>query len=104
MIAREKAAHDAAAAGLTPLQYVLEVMRDPRAKQKRRDWAASTALPFVHPRLQSIEGNPDKPLVVHSRMDEMQLARAVAYILWKATNLQAASGRTFEQQQKKVTA
>jgi hypothetical protein len=103
VIAREQAAREAAEAGMTPLQRALSIMRNPRAKEKRRDFAMALAMPYCHAKLMAIEGNPDKPIVVETRMDEMQLARAVAYILWKATNPQA-SGRTFEHPQKKVTA
>ena len=41
--------------GLTPLDYMLQVMRDPLAEPARRLDAAKAAAPFVHPRLNSIE-------------------------------------------------
>jgi len=34
----------------TPLEYLMEVMVDPTADQKRRDWAAEKAAGFLHPR------------------------------------------------------
>lgn len=40
-----------AATGETPLDYMLRVMRDPRAKAGRRDEMARAAAPYVHPRL-----------------------------------------------------
>jgi hypothetical protein len=37
--------------GLTPLDYMLHVMRDERADALRRDEMAKAAAPYVHPRL-----------------------------------------------------
>jgi hypothetical protein len=45
----------AMAEGLTPLEYMLEVMRDVRADEARRLDAAKSAAPYVHPRLSSVE-------------------------------------------------
>jgi len=50
------------ASGLTPLDYMLEVLRDPDAAKERRAWAAVSAAPYVHPRLTSIGGTPDQPV------------------------------------------
>jgi hypothetical protein len=33
-----------------PLDYLVGVMRDEKAPEERRDWAAATVLPFVSPR------------------------------------------------------
>ena len=51
-------ADKAAAEGITPLEYMLEVMRNEDAEPPRRDDMAKAAAPFIHPRLQStkIEG------------------------------------------------
>lgn len=51
-------ANNAAEEGITPLEYMLEVMRDNKADPPRRDDMAKAAAPFIHPRLQStkIEG------------------------------------------------
>jgi len=40
--------------GLTPLDYMLNVMRDETADARRRDEMAKAAAPFVHPRLAPI--------------------------------------------------
>lgn len=42
-----------AASGLTPLDYMLGVLRNPKSKTEDRRWAAQTAAPYVHPRLAS---------------------------------------------------
>jgi hypothetical protein len=35
---------------ITPVEYMLEVLRDDEADQKRRDWAAEKAAVYLHPR------------------------------------------------------
>ena len=49
------AAEKAAKSGLTPLEYMLSVLRDENADSKDRMWAAEKAAPYVHPRLASTE-------------------------------------------------
>jgi len=58
--AREKAA----AGGLLPLDYLLQVMRNADVEEARHIDAAKAAAPYIHPRLATtvIEGNSDKPL------------------------------------------
>lgn len=53
-----------AASGLTPLDFMLEVMRDQARDPKDRLEAAKAAAPFVHPKLASVElkGDEDNPL------------------------------------------
>lgn len=41
--------------GITPLEYMLKVMRDRKADLARRDQMAVAAAPFVHPKLSSVE-------------------------------------------------
>lgn len=48
-------ADKAAAAGLTPLSYMLSILRDDKADVKDRMWAAEKAAPYVHPKLAAIE-------------------------------------------------
>jgi len=43
--------------GLTPLDYMLQVLRDPAADLERRDKMAIAAAPYLHPRLASIDHN-----------------------------------------------
>ena len=40
----------AAEGGKTPLEYMLEIMRDPKADDTRRDEMARAAAPYLHPR------------------------------------------------------
>jgi hypothetical protein len=53
--ATEEARAAAAATGVLPLDYMLSVMRDPAADNKRRDAMAVAAAPFLHPRLTAID-------------------------------------------------
>lgn len=46
---------NAMAQGLTPLEHMLNVLRDENQPIERRDWAAEKAAPYMHPRLQSHE-------------------------------------------------
>jgi hypothetical protein len=47
------------ASGLTPLDYMLNLLRDELTPTDRRDWAAEEAAPYVHARLASIEAKHD---------------------------------------------
>jgi hypothetical protein len=44
-----------ATAALAPLDYMLQILRDPEASPGERRWAAEKAAPYLHPRLQSVE-------------------------------------------------
>lgn len=48
-------AAEIAASGLTPLDYMLQVMRNPEVDPHRRDEMAKAAAPYVHPRLIAAE-------------------------------------------------
>lgn len=39
------------AAGITPLEYMLSILRDEQADKSQRFEAAKAAAPYVHPRL-----------------------------------------------------
>ncbi|GMB80531.1 hypothetical protein NN6n1_13130 [Shinella zoogloeoides] len=43
------------ASGLTPLDYMLNILRDEDADAKDRMWAAEKAAPYVHAKLASVE-------------------------------------------------
>ena len=60
----QEIAEKALANGITPLDYLLSVMRDATKDGAQRLDAAKAAAPYVHPRLAAIEhsGNADKPL------------------------------------------
>lgn len=45
----------AAKEGVTPLEYMLKVLRDDGAPEERRDDMAKAAAPYMHPRLAAVE-------------------------------------------------
>ncbi len=62
-----------AASGLTPLDYMISVLRDESAEPQARMEAAKSAAPYVHPRLASIEhggkdGSPVKVETIQIRL------------------------------------
>lgn len=42
------------ASGLTPLEFMLDVLRDTTQSMENRCWAADKAAPFVHPKLAAV--------------------------------------------------
>jgi len=54
------------ASGLTPLDYMLDVLRDKNETAENRMWAAEKAAPYVHPRLAAVEhtGKDGGPVAV----------------------------------------
>ena len=47
--------------GMSPLEYMLGVMRDPNAPAYRRDEMAKSAAQYLHPRLNSLEVGERRP-------------------------------------------
>ena len=66
--------------GLTPLQYMLAVLRDENADPERRDEMAKAAAPYIHPRLASIEASHrgDKQNPLELRVTSAETRRAGA--------------------------
>ena len=66
--------------GLTPLQYMLAVLRDETADPERRDEMAKAAAPYIHPRLASIEASHrgDKQNPLELRVTSAETRRAGA--------------------------
>ena len=66
-------ANKAAELGVTPLEYMLNVLRDEKADDQTKRWAAEKAAPYVHPRLNSIDlGNKDgKPFVIQALPEDV---------------------------------
>jgi hypothetical protein len=57
-------AERAAVEGITPLEFMLKVLRDDEESMDKRMWAAEKAAPYVHPKLSNVEvaGDPDAPI------------------------------------------
>jgi hypothetical protein len=58
-------AAEIAASGLTPLDFMLQKMRDEAADLATRMDAAKAAAPYVHPKLASIDHTVDGELTVN---------------------------------------
>jgi len=43
------------ASGLTPLDYMLSILRDANAGDDKRMWAAEKAAPYIHAKLSAVE-------------------------------------------------
>ena len=56
-----------AASGLTPLDYMLGLMRDSGADDSKRLEAAKAAAPYVHPRLAAVELSGEIGLHTHEQ-------------------------------------
>jgi len=71
------------ASGLTPLDYFIQILRDPEQSYERRIDAAKAAAPYIHPRLAAIEhtGAGGKPLVPEENLSLNEVARRIAFIL-----------------------
>jgi hypothetical protein len=54
-LALAKASENAILTGLTPLDFMLGIVRDPSKDERLRLDAAKAAAPFVHPKLQTID-------------------------------------------------
>ena len=48
-------AERAAQEGVTPLEYMLKILRDPDSSREDKMWAAEKAAPYCHPKLASVE-------------------------------------------------
>lgn len=70
-----------AKSGITPLDYMLRVMRQSDNEAVRLD-AAKAAAPYVHPRLQAIEhsGKDGGPIETKD-VTGLELSRRIAYLL-----------------------
>lgn len=71
-----------AASGLTPLEYMLKVMRNPKAPDDRRDEMAKAAAPYVHPKLAAMQhtGRDGGP-IQYSNLTEEQIDARIAEIV-----------------------
>jgi hypothetical protein len=54
---RREIIDEAAKDGITPLEYMLAVLRDEKADTDRRDRMAAAAAPYIHPRLSNVEAS-----------------------------------------------
>ncbi len=61
-----------AASGLTPLDYMLRILRDEACEPLVRMDAAKAAAPYVHPRLNAIEHSGALAVLHEKALDELE--------------------------------
>ena len=76
--------HGVISEGVTPVEYMLKIMRDEKADGKSRAWAAERAAPFIHPRPAPIQRTVKIELPAIN--DAKDIPTAVADILKAAAN------------------
>jgi hypothetical protein len=65
-------AAEIAASGLTPLDFMLSILRDKGSELAARFEAAKAAAPYVHPRLAAVEHSGDMTLHHEDALDELE--------------------------------
>jgi hypothetical protein len=60
-----------AAFGLTPLEYMLKLLRDDNVDAARRDEMAKAAAPYCHPRLSTVDAKVNFNQSLAEALDEM---------------------------------
>ena len=79
-----------AASGLTPLEYLLGIMRDEELPIELRFEAAKAAAPYVHPKLAAIEhSGPDGGPIEMRDVSDLDRAKAMAFLATKARRMAA---------------
>lgn len=58
--------------GITPLDFMLNMLRDENAPLDDRKWAAEKAAPFVHPKLSSATVSGDMTVRHEDALDELE--------------------------------
>lgn len=81
-------AAEIAATGETPLEYMLRVMRDPKAEHPRRDEMSKAAAPYVHPKLATVThaGTGEGGAIKVEDQSLSEIARRLAFLLTVAAN------------------
>ena len=81
-IASAARAAECASGGITPLDYLLTVMRDKTRLVSERLDAAKAAAPYIHPRLNSVEvaGKPGAPIETKDITDEDRAIALAAFL------------------------
>lgn len=75
-------AEKAAKSGITPLEYMLKVMRSESADPERRDAMARAAAPYIHPRLEAIAvSGPNGGPIETKDLSMTDIARRLAFLL-----------------------
>jgi hypothetical protein len=63
---------EVAESGLTPLEYMLDLLRSDEASAEDRKWAAQNAAPYCHSKLSSVEASIKGAVDVRAKLLEMK--------------------------------
>jgi hypothetical protein len=85
----------ALAEGITPVEFMLAIMRDEDADPKRREWAAEKAAPYLHPRPAPLERTVAIELPDTSTVAGIDQALDVLIKAMGASELSPAEGQSF---------
>ncbi len=66
----------AEASGLTPLEFMLDVLRDTDQTMENRCWAAEKAAPYVHAKLASVEHKGDLNVTTRTKEERDAIVAA----------------------------
>ena len=86
---------EALAAGVTPVEFMLSIMRDEDADPKRREWAAEKAAPYLHPRPAPLERTVEIELPDTSTVAGIDKALDIIIKAMGASELSPAEGQSF---------
>jgi hypothetical protein len=86
---------EAIAAGITPVEFMLGIMRDQDADPKRREWAAEKAAPYLHPRPAPLERTVEIDLPDTSTVAGIDQALDIIITAMGASELSPAEGQSF---------
>jgi hypothetical protein len=59
------------ASGITPLEYMLGVLRDPDSSDEDKRWAAEHAAPYCHPRLNAVNLSGGVTMTHEEALDQL---------------------------------
>ncbi len=82
-------------AGITPVEFMLTIMRDEEADPKRREWAAEKAAPYLHPRPAPLERTVEIDLPDTSTVAGIDQALDIIIKAMGASELSPAEGQSF---------
>ena len=85
----------AKAAGVQPLEYMLRVMRDDQADEKRRDAMAVAAAAFVHPKLSAVTADVKADVDathIHKVQAADEVARRISRLIERSAEDEGARG------------
>lgn len=86
---------EALGSGQTPAAYLVAVMRDPEADEKRRDWAAEKLAPFVHPRPTPVDRTVQLTLPDTSTIAGIDQALSCIIVAMGAGEISPSEGASF---------